>query len=674
MKQFLEDPTLGLVRSKRPAQIQMYEAVSQTVLDGGIAAIQAGTGTGKSYAYILALLNAVKEGVIRRGIIATAKKTLQSQLFRKDLPAVENIVGDLDYASLKGKANYLCQLRYHEFVDSGAMGQYPSYNFAAFDKWAEEDPIGDLSSYDEDVPFAWAVRVTECVKDHCPFAGGCGYYNNRLNAKEAQILIVNHSLLALDFQLGRGKVLGEYDAVVIDEAHQFSDFATKAYSFEMYAQQAEQLERMFQGDNRVKFPEQLVSSYNELFTTLSRFDSGPFPLNAPAVKTALNRVGASLNELKSRLQGQGVNVDPTAAIEEALAIGGTPGSESGDISGARRKGKLTAAGSVVAKVLKAIETIKEDREDYLSLIERREYNGAPRVSVTPLDVGSMIAPALRGCGKVVLTSATLKTTDGFGYLRRGLGVLAKEITAELDLQSPFSYKDHSGLWVSPTAILPAQNNKSEVLMQQVKEIDELLTASKGGAFILCASREDMNTIASELLLKKRAEYRVLSQSDNVDKDIAEFGYGYNNVLVGVKSIWEGVDVPGMKLRMVIIPRLPFPNAKDFLHNAKKDLAKARYVASGEDPSRIGIRLFNDFDVQMVAMDLAQGAGRLLRSESDFGLLVVLDPRLHPGAKVYTNALRKLLPHPPYTSKADVLRMIGIFNNLTEKEKKAKGIA
>jgi|GEM_PF-4875571 len=671
MKQYLEDPTLGLVRAKRPAQSQMFDAVVSTITDGGIAAVQAGTGTGKSYAYLLALLEAIKTGVIKRGVVATAKKTLQSQLFRKDLPAVEGIVGKFDYASLKGKANYACRLRYDEFIELSPFRQYPSFDFAAFAKWLSDDPVGDLSSYEQDVPFTPNVRVTECVREHCPHVAECGYYKNRLDAKEAEILVVNHSLLALDFQLGRGKVLGEYEAVVIDEAHQFSDFATKAYAFELYAQQAEQLERTLQGDHRVQFPAQLAASYSELFTALARHDAGPFPLKNGLVVTALSHVTASLNELKSRLQKQGVNVDPLAAVEDAL--GASAGSDVGDVGGARRKGKLTAAAAVVAKALKAIDIIKEDREDYLALIERRDLRDVPRVTVTPLDVGTMIAPALRGCGRVVLTSATLKTTDGFGYLCRGLGLSSRELKITLDLPSPFSFKDHAGLWVSPTTVTSVGGNKEAVLQQQVKEIDELLVASKGGAFVLCASRADMATIAGELILKRRLEYNVLSQSDNVDKDIALFAGGYNNVLVGVKSIWEGVDVPGMRLRMVIIPRLPFPNPADFLHTAKKDLAKARLIANGSDPARVGMVLFNDYDVQIVAMDLAQGAGRLLRSENDFGLLVLLDPRMHPGAKVYSNALRRLLPHPPFTSREQVFKMIEIFNRLTDKEKKAKGI-
>lgn len=668
MKQFLEDPTLGLVRSKRPAQIQMYEEVTKTFTEGGIAAVQAGTGTGKSYAYLLAMLNAIRSGAIKRGIIATAKKTLQTQLFGKDAPAVARVVGDYDYASLKGKNNYACELRYDEFIELDPIRQYPDFDFPHFAEWLAADPVGDLATYDRDVPFAWNIRVTECVKEHCPHANHCGYYRNRMGSKEADILIVNHSLLALDFQLGRGKVLGDYDAVVIDEAHQFSDFATKAYSYELYAQQADQLERSLQGDYRVKFPEQLLSSYDSLFTALSRVEAGEFPKNRE-VDAALRHVGASLNELKSRLQNQGVKVDPMAAIEDAL--GGGSGVEQGDVSGARRKGKLTAAAAVVAKALKAIDIIKENPDDYLALVERREVRDTPRVSVTPLDVGAMVAPALRGCDKVVLTSATLKTTDGFGYICRGLGLSSKELKGQLDLPSPFSFKDHAGLWVSPTSLLASFDNKGAAVKQQITEIAELLIASKGGAFILCASREDMRTIAGELIMLKRPEFRVLSQSDNIDKDIAAFASGYHNVLVGVKSLWEGVDMPGMRLRMVIIPRLSFPNKNDFLHNARKDLAKARKIAQGDDPNKVGFILFNEFDVQSVAIDLAQGAGRLLRSETDFGILVILDPRMHPGAKAYTNGLRNLLPHRPYYKKEEVFKLIDIFNRLTEREKSAK---
>lgn len=670
MKQFLEDPSLGLVRSERPAQLTMYDTVLDTIENGGIAAVQAGTGTGKSYAYLIALLDAIKRGVISRAVVATAKKTLQSQLQRKDLPAIANKVGDFDYATLKGKANYVCRLRYEEFVEREPWSQFPGFDFAAFAKWVGDDPIGDFSASDHDVPFQWQVRVTECIREHCPHLGACGYARNRLDAKDAEILIVNHSLLALDFQLGRGKVLGEYDAVVVDEAHQLAEFATKAYSFELYHQQAEQLERGLQNDYRIKFPEELKAAYDNLFKTLARVDSGELP-KTPAVEGALVTVANGLVELKARLQKNGITVESIATAEDLLGER-KPAPEQSDVNGARRKGKLTAVATVVEKALKAIEVIMGDRDDYLSLVERRDFRDLPRITVTPLDVGPMVAPALKACGKVVLTSATLKTTDGYGYLCRGLGLSSRDLTKQVDLPSPFDFQKRSGLWVSPTALMPTGATKADAVKQQIKEIDELLVASGGGAFVLCASREDMRTIGGELILKKRKEYNVLTQSDNVDKDIAAFASGYNNVLVGVKSIWEGVDVPGMKLRMVIIPRLPFPNKGDFLHNAKKDLVKARMVANGSNPTGADMQLFNDFDVQMVAMDLAQGAGRLIRTENDFGLLVILDPRMHPGSKGYSNALRRLLPHPPYTEQAKMMRLVEIFRNLSEKERAARG--
>lgn len=666
MKKFLEDPSLGLVRSKRPPQIAMHDAVVQVLREGGVGFSQAPTGVGKSLAYLTALRAALEDKLITRAVVATAKKTLQTQLFGKDLPALAKLA-PFRFASLKGRANYVCKLRFAEFLaDDGAVYEHRDFGLAAFSKWVETDPVGDLASFPAEVPFEWRVRVGDCAGLDCPHFRDCGFIANRFYARDrAQVVVVNHTLLALDLQYDRGRLLGPYDALVVDEAHQLDSFARKAYAAEIFERQSVQIEHALQHDFRVKVPGKLRSVYAAVFDAVGRLDAGPLR-HRDAVLPPLRALAEPLDELAKQLTAAGARSGGTA--EDVPEGGGGDEAPRGP-AGARANARLDAVARQIDQIRRCVALVEENRDDWLIAVERPDPRAAPRLTATPLEVGHVFGPKFKEIGKVHLASATLATTDGFGYVRRLLGVPKDLVRVEQVLPSPFDYKSRSGMWVPDDARWDPKDRRGTT-EYYVAKCHEICAASGGGAFVLCASREDMRNVAAGLARAAGGAYNVLVQGDNVDRDIAAFSAGYDNVLVGVKSIWEGVDVPGLRLRVVVILRIPFPSPDDHLHAARKDL---RRMALANDPDvdynerKIDMKLFHEYDVQQAAIEMAQGGGRLIRTETDFGMLIFLDPRMHRGAKPYTGGLRALFPHPPFKDQKDVYEALAIFRDLARQE-------
>ena len=661
-KEYLEKTELGLVKTLRPTQVEMHEGCLDILTNGGIGFIQAGTGTGKSFAYLLAALSALKEGSVKRLVVSTGKKTLQTQLAEKDVPVVTSLVHKTSFGIMKGKANYFCMLRLREFAEGDDILRFGDFPFEAFLGWAIGNTTGDMTEYRNDLPFNFLINVSECIRNQCPHLDGCSYLNYRGFAKQAKICITNHSLLAYDFLLGKGSVLGDYDALIIDEAHQFPELSRKAYSFEFYSRFAKQVQQLLETNFRFRFPVEFTETYEGLFSTLQGVEPGKLELTS-RLRTTFTFL---LTQAANVIRACGEDPDVAAVLNEETDFL----IEAPDASTARKTVKAKKAVIQLRQLRTAILIILSEDPNYLVYTERKEFRDPSKLCVVPLNVAPYIGDSLRNINKVVLTSATLSTANGFEYMCNEHGVRKEEVRIQLALDSPFNFRTHSGLWVSKTAPFPDYANKSIVLSKQIEEIHELLTVSKGGAFVLCASREDMKGIAAGLIEKHPESYRVLVQGTNVDADIQRFKENYNSVLVGVKSIWEGVDIPGMKLRLLIVPRLPFPNRMDLLHNARKDWVRLALEEQGMEDAKINGFLFNAMDVQKVAIELIQGTGRLLRTISDFGAVVFLDPRMHPGAKPYSNGLRKLLPYPSLGSKEDTLKILGIFANLAEKERQA----
>lgn len=672
---WLSDPGKGLVRNVRQGQIRMAKHVEACVEEGGIVIVQGGTGTGKGMASLVPLC---ASGKVKRAVYSTAKKTLQRQIL-DDIPVVAERVRARRYAKRVGKGNYACAVRAEEFREEQAHRFDPA-QVAEFFAWMGTTDYDELSEYGYKLPFESSVRVSECLKHKCPKRRECGYLASIQAAKEAEILVVNHALLAYDLAVGGGKVLGQYDALIIDEAHQATESFRSAHTLRWHPAQARSLEFGMKVDPRLKFPQELHEIYKEIGHHLNATRDGVFRVLGRDTEEPFRDMRDTLTDVKEQLISYGLWSEPSgedSADEE----------DEQELSPeeARARARTRVVASQVSRLLKLTKVLLAEPEtqydpetgdalahgkegvEYLTYVECQK-EGPSELVVTPIEVGPLVAPGLRKIGKVVITSATIATGNNpevaFDYTMRQFGLTDSMLRAKDIVPSPFDYKNCSVLYVDKTAPLkPSGAGAREGLGDWFKNIGarihKFLLASKGGAFILCASREDLDGIAEALRNYTTDEYRLGIQERSDDASVAWFKENPRSVLLGLKSLWEGVDVPGMGLRLVIVPRLPFPNQGDVLLQTRKERYGRTLVRQGISPDKLGYRTFSAFDVNICAQELAQGFGRLIRREGDMGTAVCLDPRL--ATKPYAGILQASIPIPlGPDDEARVLRNVAMI--------------
>lgn len=669
---WLQDPTLGLVKSARPGQLRMAEII-QGVLDTpeaeqpARAIIEAGTGVGKSFGYLVPLF--AHPGV-KRVIVSTGKKALQAQL-AADLPKLREVVQARRCAKRLGKSNYLCRLHLNDYLTSpGALTRFSVDELEAYSKWAGETRFGELSefqgNFDTGHLFA-KTRVAECIGRQCGMRSQCGFLAMKEVSKTAEVLLVNHALLATDFALGRGTVLGEYDALVIDEAHAAPEAFRSAYTVVLAPWQPKFLESGLVCIKDFVFPKTLHRQYDALMTLVSRLREGRLDLHnnvaavelLSAIEQNLLRIKAGLisRKLWSDDAGEGEDTDELSPDEAVL------------------KAKVTSVATLVKRLLTFTAINQRDPHivydvltgepldagdparatgvEYISYAQRNGENN--EVHTGPVEVGPLVSGALLSVPKLIITSATLSTGENFDYTLRQYGLPRAKISITERVPSPFDYANRSLLHVDMRGIeKPGYSPEDSAEDRKEKNIEyyatqaglmhEYLDASEGGAFILLASREDLVAYQDAFNRVPPGTYEVGFQRSSEDGSVAWFKSNPHRVLFGLKSLWEGVDVPGLGLRMVIVPRLPFPNKSDVVLAARKNRYEARLAANTDKPSRNpGYQSFQAFDINIVAQELAQGFGRLIRRESDLGIGVCTDPRLL--TKAYSPLLRSNIPLP-----------------------------
>lgn len=655
--EWLSDPAKNIAKTPRPAQVRMASLVEKTLDEKGFAMIEAGTGTGKSFAY---LLPAILSG--KRVIVSTAKKALQKQLRDNDMPFLLQALGvPTMYASLKGKNNYVCKMRLDDFVKGDLAHRFSAREIQEFQSWALLDEMGELDDYDGEVDFSNYVRVSECVVKHCGFADACGFRRAKTKANMAKIVIVNHALLAFDLALGGGRIVGEYDAVVIDEAHQAAKYFREAHTCRIHNKQPDAIRRLIQ-DTNLYVPETLENRVHAFLGKLP--EKGKVPKRDDIVEACI-AVYRDLTQIKEQLIKDG-SWSETEVDEEA-----------GDaLRDPRELGRLRAAATVTKRMMQACEVcvdkldLKVDEhgaekltpEDFVMFVETRTTRGDVHKEfvATPVEVGPFVAPALKRAETVIFTSATLATGGSFDYACREFGLKPEDVAVKESLPPTFNYKLNSCLYVSPNTIEYGRDNRYNYWDSCAREMHELLTASQGGAFILCASYEDMSAFYERLHTMRGRNYELRSQAGNVDGLISWFKEERAPVALGVKSIWEGVDIPGLGLRLVIIPRLPFPNPDDPVFTARKSKYVAARVRRGSDARAADLAAWQSFDLQEALMDFKQGAGRLIRRETDRGVVAVLDKRAYPGVKRYGDTVRNSIPHPVTYDLAAAKRFLSIL--------------
>ena len=606
----------------RLQQAQMAKSVAQALESATTLVVEAGTGTGKTFAYLVpALLSG------QRVVISTGTLNLQDQLFRRDLPRLRDALGaPVRVSLLKGRANYLCLHRLKQAQQLPALrAQWPRLQVLA--DWAQQTVHGEIQQAPQlrrDDPLLPRVTSTaeNCLGSRCADFEQCFVAKARQAAQAADVVVVNHHLLLSDFVLkeeGFGRILPGADAVIVDEAHQLPDAAEQFFGARLSTHQLDTLAQDCAGEAEVlrdvpdladaalalsRAATRLASSFGGQigrlkFTEFVRRESAPESLDA--VNEALKNLHAVLAALAER------SVELAALKERAIDLGA----------------RLAAV-------------ITQD-DGQIRWAEPQLRGGSLNATPLKLDDGfRRLREALPGAW--ILTSATLAVGEDFSHFASELGL---DEAKTLRLDSPFDFETQARLYLPPGLPEPNAPDYHERLFDAVIP---LIRESGGGAFMLCTSHRALRLASERLRRELKQPVYVQGEGDRATV-LEQFAADGNAVLVGTSSFWEGVDVRGSALRLVIIDRLPFTAPGDPVFEARLDAI----AQSGGKP-------FMDYQLPQAIMMLRQGAGRLIRDAGDRGLLVLCDPRLR-GRAYGARVLASLPAMPVLIDEADARRWL-----------------
>jgi len=610
----------------RETQQRMADAVADAIEAHDALVVEAGTGTGKTFAYLVPALLSGK-----RVIVSTGTRNLQDQLFHRDLPRVLGILGaKSDVALLKGRANYLCRYRLQQTVESGQFhSRTQVHDLQKVRAWGARTRSGDRAELVE-VPEGSPLwpRVTStaenCLGTECPLYDDCFVFKARRRAQDADIVVVNHHLLLSDLALNRegfGAILPEAEAYILDEAHQLPELAGQYFSVGISARQVKELAA-----------DALAECAGQ---------PGALALLQPAldgVNEALRKARLAFDSLPKR--GAFAQLEADAGAAEVLEnLGDALADLAGVLMGQAERSKGLA--SVHARCVVLDQRLQRiagrNGEDEVRWYELSDHGF--ELSATPLDLAPQLQ-ALRNATDAawIHTSATLSVAGQFGHFTRQMG-LVDPVT--LDLGSPFDYAHQALCWLPQGLPEPAARDYTQRMIEAVRPV---LEASKGRAFLLFTSHRALR-LAAELLAD--APWPLFVQGSAPRHQLlSDFRDSGNGVLLGAASFWEGVDVAGEALSVVVIDKLPFASPDDPVLQARLDAVR-----------RAGGNPFRDWQIPAAAIALKQGAGRLIRDVHDRGVLVLCDPRI--GSKAYGKLfLASLPPMPSSRDVADVQAFFG----------------
>ena len=594
----------------RAGQAEMASAVALAIDAGERLVVEAGTGTGKTLAYLLPALASQ-----RKIIVSTATRYLQSQLDDKDVPLAQTVLGRSVHATvLKGRANYLCLHRLNLTEASGDL--YLASKIRAVRDWAARTTTGDLGEFgdlgDGDALWPRITSTTDnCLGQECPLFDQCWVVHARREAQAADLVIVNHYLLFADLTLresGFGEVLPGADAIVLDEAHRLPDIAGRFFGQALSARQLKDLVR---------------DGLAELDTLGG--DMPGLKAKLKDVGNAERRFADALGDAPGNRSWEELETDVRRAARDDLAAG-LIALKTGLEPVATRSDRMKALSRRCGELEAALTTVSASDADRISWLEKR--GSAWIWHSTPLDVATPFSRAIEAYpGAWIFTSATLAVKNDLNYFCRRLGLT--DVTQQV-LPSPFDYEQNAMLYAPRTMPAPNTPDFDDAVVSQALS---LIEASGGGTFVLCTSYRAVTRYGEALAA---AGIEVLMQGSAPRADLlADFRQNDGAVLVATSSFWEGVDVRGQALRLVIIDRLPFASPAD-------PVLAARFTAmkeAGENP-------FMDYQLPQAIITLKQGVGRLIRDAADRGVLAICDPRLFTAR--YGGAIRASLPRMPIT--------------------------
>lgn len=597
----------------RPGQLEMARAVDDAFENHHHVIVEAGTGTGKTLAY---LLPALCSG--RRVVISTATKSLQEQLHQKDVPFLQkHFAPNLKVAVMKGRSNFLCLTKMHALADQPMLrGMEEVDAFRQIRDWSKLTETGDRAelTFLPDDSELWSridARRETCTGKKCPQFEQCFLTAMQTRAREADIIIVNHHLFFADLALKQddfGSILPEYSAVVFDEAHEMEDVASDYFGQQISNYQFEELAR--DGDQTMRLAhvgtpsllrrtQRIREKSRAFFETFPPRD-GRFPFSRQEREAFVEQNREAYDALHNSLKGLETEIAAlTQKPEELVRI-------------ARRSFEIRQELAFL---------FESNEKNYVYWFERR--NKGVFLAATPIDVSQILREKLfESFDTVVLTSATLTVAGNFEFIRQRMGLDHAQETA---LPPEFDYQEQALLYL-PQRMPDVRDGG--FAGKAADEIATLLQLSEGRAFCLFTSYAQMNDLFERL--RNRLDFPLLLQGTAPRSVLLErFKTTANAVLFATASFWQGVDVPGEQLSCVIVDRLPFAVPSD-------PIVAARVRALQEE----GRNPFAEFQVPQAVLSLKQGFGRLIRTKTDRGVLALLDTRIQrmPYGKIFLESL------------------------------------